>query len=526
MIGSQTNNAANLPDAGALTVPSADAVTNTDWGDVIGNKTDTTAGDSIVAMVKSLGGSGESHTPLFTGSIWYVDAAAADDTGSGGSPEEAKKTLLAGIALMSAGDALTVKAGDYDENGLALALDALELWCEIGVTIANTEPGTVLTVSGASCLAQGVRTAQAGQIGIHVTGARCKLECCRAAGGPTIGFDLDGGSVTLKDCYVGQATITGYDSGANGAKLTDCHSVGPDNSTRGFYVSAGLRGQFIGCTSVNNGTAGFETAAGANLHLFKDCVSGGGDGDRVDSGVDNFWPGFVDRTRRERHEHIYPTAMGEGVASDPVTVSNAVTDDSGAGPWGDKNYWGDTVRIIPPDILTTIWYSIGIYIHATTAADVQPWEIFFTNYHYEASRAAGNTWDYQETALTVADATAIEAGDKVWITGTGHLDGEICDVVSVVGSVVTIASETRKSADTGLKYDYTGAEKMYVVYRADNRILHFFTGDHSASSAREFARFVWSKSKGIEPDGGMIMRMANATDDVASSFDVRAIYED
>jgi len=143
-----------------------------------------------------------------------------------------------------------------------------------------------------------------------------------------------------------------------------------------------------------------------------------------------------------------------------------------------------------------------------------------------ADHSGGNLWDYQETALTVDDATPITIGDKIWITGDGHLDGEICDVTNVVGSVVTIASETRISGDVGLKYNYTGNESMYVIYRTTNRILHGYDGDHSAPNAKAFSRYVWAKPKLLEPNGGLLMRMANASDDLVSAFAVRAIYED
>jgi len=43
-----------LPDSGALTVPTADAATNVDWGDVVGNKGDTHDGTSIRAMVHKI----------------------------------------------------------------------------------------------------------------------------------------------------------------------------------------------------------------------------------------------------------------------------------------------------------------------------------------------------------------------------------------------------------------------------------------------------------------------------------------
>lgn len=468
---------------------------------------------------------GWGNIPKFSGDLWFVNAGAGA-SGDGTTPDTAFLTITEGLAAAAIGDAITITCGTYDEAGLDVDKDCLELWCEIGTVVVDTTPGTCLVVSGDNCRVIGLGTGQAGQIGFHVTGVRCVIEDCRARGAPSIGFDIDGSSVTLRSCEVGQPTATGYDLGANGAKLESCHVIGAGGSARGFYISAGDRCRLLNCTSIDNAQAGFETVSGSDDNLFYYCASGGLDGDRVDGGLCNFWPGFTDQMRREHHEHIYPPGAGEGVASNPVTVSNNVTDASGGGPWDDQDYWGDTVRIVPPDTIAVPWSSLGVYVHATTAADVQTWEVFFTNYHYEAGRDAGNAWDYQETALTVDTPTAIEADDKVWITGTGHLDGEICDVVSVVGSVVTIVSETRASGDTGLKYNYTGNEKMYVVRRADDRTLHSTDGDFSASGAREFTRYEWVETRGIEANGGMIMRMANATDAAASSFDVRAIYVD
>jgi len=371
-----------------------------------------------------------------------------------------------------------------------------------------------------------MRFTQAGQIGVHVTGQKNVFENCFAGTDSSVDWDIDGGGNWFTNCRAGDASVTGWNISASGNKLIDCTALGNLGATRGFYLTAGVRCELLRCVSGSNTTAGFETADGVMYCIFKDCTSGAGDGDRVDAGEWNAWPGFVDRMHREGHEHEYPPPAGEGVASDPITVNNTVTDDSGAGPWSDQNYWGDVVRVIPPDTLTMMWASLGIYIHASTGVDIQPWQIFFTNYHYMASRNGGNIWNYQETVLTVDNATSIEVGDKVWITGTGHLDGEICNVADVTGNVVTITSETRPSADTGLKYNYTGAEKMYVIYRASNRILHGIDGDYSAVSAKASARFMWSSKKLIEANGGMIMRMANATDEQDSSFDVRAIYVD
>jgi len=256
------------------------------------------------------------------------------------------------------------------------------------------------------------------------------------------------------------------------------------------------------------------------------CSTSVTDGRRVDGGYNNTWPGFSNTPRRAHHEHVYPAAAGEGIASDPTVVTNIMTDDSGAGPWSDQDYWGDVVRLIPPETLTVSWSCLGLYIDALTALDRQPWEILFTNYHYQSARNAGNAWSYQETILTVADGAMFAVGDKVWISGTGALDGEICNVVDVTGDVVTITSETRISADTGLKYNYGGAEMMYVVRRETDRTLHGYDGTHMAASAKSFSRYVWHEAKSIEPDGAMIMRVANATDAADSSFAVRAIYVD
>jgi len=479
---------------------------------------------------KIMGGSvsGESaieHIPKFIGDIWYVDSGMAV-SGNGTEPSLAFQTITEAITAAVDGDAIVIAAGTYDEGGLVLN-KSLGLWGELGTIITNSTPGTVLTVSADYCHITQIRFTQVGQIGVHITGGHNVFEDCPAGTAPSVGWDIDGGGNWFINCRSGNASITGWDIGANGNKLVDCTALGNLGATRGFYLTAGMRNELLRCISGSNATAGFETVAAVVYSIIKDCSSGAGDGDRVDAGEFNSWPGFVDRMRRENHEHEYPPPAGEGVASDPITIDNTVTDDSLAGPWEDQNYWGDVVRVIAPDVLTDMWTSLGIYINAGTAADVQPWQIFFTNCHYCASRNGGNIWDYQETVLTVDDATPIEVGDKVWITGTGHLDGEICNVADVTGNVVTITSETRSSADTGLKYNYAGNEVMYVVRRDNsNRILHGYDGDYSAGSAKDSARFIWAKAKLIEPSGGMIMRMANASDALASSFDVRAIYED
>lgn len=464
------------------------------------------------------------HLIMSEGTIWHV-ATDGNDSNSGESPDEALATIGRAITLASPGDAISVGTGTWDEDGLDLDKEGLQLWCQHSTTLLNSA-GTVLTLSADYALAKGVRTAQAGQVGFHVTGARCELDDCRARGGASVGFDVDGGSAGLRDCFAGQPAV-GFDLSGNGVKLYDCHTIGVDGATRGYYVS-GVRGLFVRCTSNGHGTAGYETVVGADDHVFYFCTSGAGDGDRVDGGEHNSWPGLVDRRRREQHEHIYPFGAGEGVANDPVTVNNTTTDDA-AGNRQDQNYWGDVVRIVPPDVLTLMWYSVGVYVYATTANDIQQWQVFYTDDIYSTAQDGGNDWDHLETALTVADGSIIQANDLVWITGGDRPDGEIMEVTNVMGNVVTVASETRASGGTGLRYDYDlggGGQMMYVVRRAGIRMLHGFDGDFSAAGNREFARLNWHAPKLVVPNGAMIMRMLNATDGGASTFDVRAIYED
>ena len=109
---------------------------------------------SIIGLIPRLESlaRGEQNVPQFTGTIYYVDAAHADDSGDGLSPSTAKKTIGAAIALLSAGDAVTVKTGTYAE-AVDLNVNACELWFEHGVILA-LGAGTGLTLSAHYCKVQ------------------------------------------------------------------------------------------------------------------------------------------------------------------------------------------------------------------------------------------------------------------------------------------------------------------------------------------------------------------------------------
>jgi len=464
---------------------------------------------------------GMDNVPKFTGDLWYVDGTNGDNGNAGTSPGAAFATITFAISEAAAGDAITVRQGTYAESP-DLNLVGLELWGEIGAIIAGT-----LTVSANSCRVTTLIITGAGGDAIELTANGCVIEDCQITGG-VIGLDVNGTQNIMRNLIIAGYTATAVDIAATNNAVYDTLAQGALAGTRGFYLSntAADECHLSRCTSVANDTAGFEVIAGTQYVAFVDCTSGGADGPRVDLGTNNMWVRWVAHSEKEEHEDVYPALAGEGAASAAITVDNQVTDDSGAGPWDDQWYWGDVVCIVPMSTLAVEWYVRGVYILATTATDEQQFQLMFPQTGYSATRNAGNAWDYQETVLTVTDDAAILAGDKVWITGTGALDGEICDVVSAIANVVTIASETRVSADTGLKYDYTGAEMMYVVWRSGNNFIHGFDATHSSGSAKDFVRYNLGKPKLLPSNAGAIIRLSNATDAAASAFDMRLIYED
>ncbi len=484
----------------------------------------------ILDIQAAVGGAGASHLPLFTGVIWYADVAQADDTGDGASPETAKKTIGAALALTSAGDAVTVKAGTYDEAGLDLNLDGLELWCEVGVILADSTPGTVLTVSGDACRVVGAHAVQAGAIGFLITGVGTILENCIAIA-CTIGFDLNEHSSQLFNCIGAACTVTQFDIGERNTILRNCFAPGINGNTRGFYLSSAVvtRCLLDNCHSVGNATSGFEMVAGTANNVAAFSTSGGGDGPTIDAGMDNNWPGYVDMLATEQHEDIYPLSAGQGAAGDPITVNNSTTDGAG-GARDDQNYWGDIVRVIPPDTIAIRWLSVGIYIHAVTTADIQQWEILFTYPDYASAQNGGNDWDENEVVLTVVDGSIFQNNDIVWIAGTDIPDGEIMIVSGApAGNAVTLVRETTADGEAGLRYNHDvapGNNMMCLVKRETDMEFHGFEGDYSAGSSRDHERYNWHHAKQLPLNSGMLMRMLNASDALGSSFEVRAIYED
>jgi len=233
------------------------------------------------------------HIPKFTGEIWFVDGTGGSDSNAGDLPHAAFATIGA-ITSAAAGDAIIVKTGTYDENGLDLNDDGLELLCEIGTLIMDTTTGTqTLLVSGNYCRVSGLHIEQSGQIGIKATGTHCQLEKMQVQDA-TVAYDIDGALTQMAECHDINATTTGFDIGAEELHMHHCSSIGSGGAPRGFYLSNSAAKECIihDCISLGNGTAGYEVVAGATSNTFKNCSSGSGDGNRVDPTDANVWTNY------------------------------------------------------------------------------------------------------------------------------------------------------------------------------------------------------------------------------------------
>jgi hypothetical protein len=464
------------------------------------------------------------HIEKYTGKIWYVDGTNGSDTNSGENPHEAFATIGNALNNMSEGDAVTVRTGDYYEDNLQLNQIGTELWGEIG-TVIHTTTTTGLTISARDCRVNEIILSPIGHTAIDLQGNYCVLENITCIT-PSIGISISGRGNRLKDILIAIPTTTGLDVSGPYNWAKNVFVIGNEGATRGYYLSTSDADQniFEMCHSIANATAGYETVAGANLNSFIKCTSGSGDGVRVDTGTNNFWD-IVEVATAEHHEHMYPFSDGAGTAALPITVDNTATDDL-PDTRSDRWYWGDTVAIIPQNILTTIWFSVGIYIYATTTNKILQWQVWFPDGKINSARNGGNAWSYSQTVITVTDGSIFEVDDLVWLTSTSDPDGEIQKITNIAGNVITLVSETRFSGNVGIRYNHVGGETMYLIYRATDPRYMPFEGGYSAGSAKESSRVLWHNERELSPNSAMIIRILNTLDALDASFDVSALYYD
>jgi hypothetical protein len=340
----------------------------------------------------------------------------------------------------------------------------------------------------------------------------------------TTSYDIDGDRGQFENCPSLDATAIGYDISGNENSFTNCDPTNTGVSARGYYISGATAtaNQIKNASSVGNALAGYEVVSGASFNVFKNCRSSGGDAKRKDNGTNTAWPDFIDILDTQVHEEILPKSTGQGDAAPGVTVGNTTEGGQAA------NYWGDTKRIVNPDTIPNFWITKGILIEAGNAHSWQ-WEILFTNPAFSQPQNGGAAWGVGATALTVADASIFQNGDFLWVTGDDVPDGEIVIVNGApVGNVVNIVTETRLSAGSGLRYNYSvtpANNKLYLIKRSGDDNFTGFEGGFAAASSKDFLSQNWSQVRRIAANGGMIMRMLTVSAVAASSFDVRSRHQ-
>ena len=469
------------------------------------------------------------HIDKFGGDIWYVSKTGSDSN-NGKSPLTPKLTIKATVTASVAGDAISIKAGTYDEIDLVIANAGTELWAEIGVLIANSDAGggTCIQVTGATCRLRGIVVQQSGQIGFDIDGAGCFLEDCTATDA-TIAFDIDGAQTTLVRCKDQDATVTGFDIATASNLLFLCSSVADATASRGFYLSnaAANKNLLYQCVSTGNTTAGYEVIADCAYNVFTFCTSGGKDGNRVDLGKSTQWAACEFTLPRQHHQEVYPGCGGEGVVCAPVVITNLAGDETGT--QDDQYYWGEPLVLIEASVYTDIWTLKGYNIFATTANKEMQGSFYRIIQQLKSLKNGGNAWDEGATVLTVVDGSKFLAADLVWIYSDYKINGEIVRVTDVTANVVTIERETVASARTGLRWNHTtnnpGTEVMFVVYR-DTPGAHTNMFNHSSGSSRDFFITYFETPREMRANDGILVRMLNLSDNSSATFDMTVIISD
>jgi len=470
------------------------------------------------------------HLHKFGGEIWYV-SKSGNDSNNGKTPDKAKLTIKAAVTASSAGDAINIKAGTYDEVDLVIANNGTELWGEIGALVNNTDSGggTCIQITGNSCKVLGIKVSQAGQIGFDIDGAGCFLDHCIAED-CTIAFDVDGAGNILQFCQDVNATTTGYDIATAENLLFHCSTIASGGASRGFYLSnaAADENLIYQCLSTGNATAGYEVVAGASYNVFAFCTSGGGEsGTRIDLGTKTQWAGCEFTLPREHHENVYPKADGIGGTQAPITVTDLAGSESGTRD--DQWYWGEPKVLIAPAVNTGIWSLMGYNIFASTANKEMQASIYRINHSLQSAKNGGNAWDEGATVLTVTDGTKFAVNDLVWIYSDYKTDGEIVKITGISTHEITIARETVASAETGLRWNHTtndaGTEIMYVVYRPTFTGMHTNDFNHSAGSSKDFFTSRFHAHREFKANDGILVRML-CLDSATCTFDMTVIIED
>lgn len=476
-----------------------------------------------------------SKIPQRIGTIWFV-SILGDDSNSGKTPRKPFLTLGKAISESFTGDSIEVGAGTYTEIGITINKQLTIIFG--GGVVLNPVSGTALTISSNMCSLRGsVKIASAiGAVGLSVSGDENYLENVIIIGGATAFLITGNNNLFIRMTGINY-TATGINIQGSGNLFFQSNMFGDGGATRGFYISqsGAISNTLFSCASIGNGngTAGFECAAGTVRNFIGDCNSGGGDGERVDDGINNMWANFADTMKIEWHECTYPFFDGEGGGNASVSIVTDAQDETNSAATT-KNYWGEPKIAIPVGILTNKWDFIGINIAANTTRKIIRSGCYRIVSATQAVRSGGNAWNEGATVLTFDDANDFAVDNLIWITSSAYkADGEIVKITNITDQIVTIAREGSQfgAANTGLRWNHSaniGAGTLYAyLCHQDSAKFQKSCFDFSAGSAKDFDRFEWHTSREMNRNDGIIIRSINSTDSTnGTTYDLTIIYRD
>ncbi|MBA7497132.1 hypothetical protein ES702_07742 [subsurface metagenome] len=223
------------------------------------------------------------------GMLYYVDGVGGDDTNNGLSPVNAKRTIGAAVLTCSSGDIIIIRAGTYNED-VDVNKNSVELLFEIGAII-NAQVGVGLTVSGNYCKVitpDGVLRVNpvAGGTGVLLSGNwvyawNIRVPCGSIA---NLGYDTTGTGCVLTDCRASDPLVAAHKIQGDKIKIEkSCTGGTPANTSIGFWVTNNAdKIRLRECASQGHSSGGFVVDSGCTNGEAISCVSGGGDGPKLD----------------------------------------------------------------------------------------------------------------------------------------------------------------------------------------------------------------------------------------------------
>ena len=231
---------------------------------------------------------GNLFIPKFGGDIWYCNGGAVA-SGNGNTPATPFQTITEALVAASAGDAISVKQGTYDESGLDLNLAGLELWLEAGVILQDSSDGTVLTISGFGCKVTGSGNVRidptGGATGVDVTGnfvyvEKLRINCNLVS---RLGFDITGDAAEIINCRCADPVAAAFKCQSDKVLFRDCCTGGNASSIGFWFTNSCDKYRVCGCTSQGHSMASFQVDTGCTNGVIDRFSSGGGDGRWVDT---------------------------------------------------------------------------------------------------------------------------------------------------------------------------------------------------------------------------------------------------